>query len=109
MIDGHKVGLMSGVKVRGVSKGQGIGHGFKWGRGQGWGSRSGSISGERSRFGGQGWGQDRDKGRGVKVRVMIGGHKVRDQGLWSRSGCRSWCQVKGGVKVRGPGRGLMFG
>ena len=74
----------SGVKVDG--QGQGKGHGVKSGegsrlgvqvRGQGlgvkvWGSRSGS------RF----W----DQGRGVKVRVMIGGHKV-------------------GVNVRGQGQG----
>ena len=36
---------------------------------------------------------------------MIGGHKVRGQGRWSRSGYRSWGQVVRGVKVGGPGRG----
>ena len=45
---------------------------------------------------------------GVKVRVMIGGHKV-GQGRWSRSGYRSWGQVGGGVKVGGTGRGSRSG
>ena len=45
---------------------------------------------------------------GVKVRVMIGGHKV-GQGRWSRSGYRSWGQVGGGVKVGGSGRGSRSG
>ena len=68
--------------------------------GSSWGL--GSRSGEGSRS-------------GVKVRVMIGGHKVGGQGRWSRSGNRSWGQVGGGVKVGGPGRwsrsgeGSMFG
>ena len=30
---------------------------------------------------------------------MVGGHKVRGQGRWSRSGYRSWGQVVRGVKV----------
>ena len=30
---------------------------------------------------------------------MIGGHKVGGQGRWSRSGNRSWGQVRGEVKV----------
>ena len=42
---------------------------------------------------------------GVKVRDMIGCHKVRGQGRWSRSGYRSWGQVGGGVKVGGQGLG----
>ena len=41
----------------------------------------------------------RGQGRRIKVRVMIGGHKVGGQGRWSRSGYRSWGQVGGGVKV----------
>ena len=39
---------------------------------------------------------------------MIGGHKV-GQGRWSRSGYRSWGQVRGGVKVGGSGRGSRSG
>ena len=45
---------------------------------------------------------------GVKVRVMIGGHKV-GQGRWSGSGYRSWGQVGGGVKVGGSGQGSRSG
>ena len=69
-------------------------------------------------------GQGRGQGRGIKVRVMIGGHKVggqgqgighgvksgRGQGLGSRSGVKVWGGVKVGVKVvvkvRGQGRGV---
>ena len=62
---------------------------------------------------GQGQGLDRvsvrGQGSGVKVRVMIGSHRVRGQGRWSRSGYRSWGQVGGGsrsgVQVRGQGLG----
>ena len=57
----------------------------------------------------------RGQGRRIKVRVMIGGHKVGGQGRWSRSGYRSWGQVGGGVKVgvqvrsQGLGRGQGLG
>ena len=40
----------------------------------------------------------RGQGCGVKVRVMIGGHKVRGQGRWSRY--RSWGQVGRGLGSR---------
>ena len=59
-----------------------------------WGQGCGQGRGSRS------WGQ----GRWVKVRVMIGGHKVRSQGGWSRSDYKSWGQVGGGSKL-GPGQG----
>ena len=44
----------------------------------------------------------RGQGPGVKVKVMIGSHKVGGQGRWSRSGYRSWGQVG---EVWGPGEG----
>ena len=52
------------------------------------------MSGKGSRFGGQGCGQGSELRSGVKVRVMIGGHKVWGQGRGSVSG----------VKVRGVSR-----
>ena len=66
----------SEVKVSG--QGQGKGHGVKSGEG----SRLGSRSGEGLRFGVKVRGQ----GHGVKVRVMIGGHKVWGQGRGSMLG-----------------------
>ena len=72
------------------------------------GSRSGSRSGEGSRFWSRSGVKVRGQCHGVKVRVMIGGHKV-GQGRWSRSGYRSWGQVGGGVKVDGSGRGSRSG
>ena len=42
----------------------------------------------------------RGQGHGIKVRVMIGGLKVGGQGLWSRSGYRSWGQVGRGLGSR---------
>ena len=86
MIGGHKVGgqgqgighgfksgegLRLGVQVRG--QGLGRGHGF---RGQSLGSRLWSRSGVNVR----------GQGHGVKVRVMIGGHKVWGQGQASMLG-----------------------
>ena len=50
----------------------------------------------------------RGQGRGVKVRVMIGGHKVGGQGRWSRSGYRSWGQVGEGSRLGILG-GVRFG
>ena len=44
--------------------------------------------------------QGQGQGRGVKIRVMIGGHKVGGQGRWSRSGYRSWGQVGRGLGSR---------
>ena len=78
-------------------------------RGQGWGPGRGSRSAEGSRFGVKVVVKVRGKGCGIKVRVMIGGHKVRGQGRWSRSGYRSWGPVMRGVKVWGPGRGSRSG
>ena len=68
-----------GVKV----SGQGKGH-DRWS--QGLGSRSVV--------------KVRGQGRGVKVRVIIGDHKVGGQGRWSRSGYRSWDQVGRGLGSR---------
>ena len=88
------------------------------------GSRSGRGQGLGSRLWSRSWVKVRGQGHGVKVRIMIGSHKVRDLGRWSRSGYRSWGQVGGGVKfgsrsgdqgqggvkvvvkVRGQGRGV---
>ena len=48
------------------------------------------------------WVKVKGQGCGVKVRVMIGGHKVKGEGQWSRSGYRSWGQCLG----RGQGLGV---
>ena len=92
----------SEVKVGG--QGQGIGHGVKSGGGvKVGGPGRGSRSGEGSRFGGQGQGQSCGQGQGsmswVKVRVMIGGHKVWGYG-W---GSILEVKVSGVVKVMGRG------
>ena len=78
------------------------------GRVQGWGPGRGSRSWEGSRLWSRSGVKVRGQCHGVKVRVMIGGHKV-GQGRWSRSGYRSWGQVGGGVKVWGSGRGSRSG
>ena len=76
--------------------------GSSWGRGQGWGAGQGLGRGQvlGSRLRSRSGVKVRGQGHGVKVRVMIGGHKVGGQGCCSRSGKRSWGQV---------GEGSMFG
>ena len=113
---------MVGVKVGG--QGQGIGHGVK--SGEGWvkvGSRSGVKVWGRVKVGVKVGVKVKGQGRGFKVRVMIGGHKVKGEAQWSRSVYRSWGQclgsgqglgvkvevkvvVKVGVKVMGQGPGV---
>ena len=67
------------------------------------------MSGEGSRLWSRSGGQGRGSRSWVKVRVIIGGHKVGGQARWSRSRYRSWGQVWGGVKVGGSGRGQGLG
>ena len=62
----------------------------------------GSRSGEGSRFGVKVVVKVSGHGRAVKVRFMIGGHKVGGQG----QGIGHWGQIEEGVKVWGPGRGV---
>ena len=77
MIGGHKVGQGRWSRSGYRSWGQ-VGGGVKVGD-SGWGSRSGEGRGQGLE--GQGCSQGRGQGHGVKVRIMIGGHKVWGQGL----------------------------
>ena len=98
MIGGHKVGGQGRwSRSRYRSWGQ-VGGGVKvWGPGRGvkvWGGVN--VWGQGR---GQGCGQGQGQGRGIKVRDMIGGHKVLGQGLGSMLGVK----IRGVVKVMGRG------
>ena len=100
---GVKVRVMiSGHKVRGQGRWSRSGY-RSWGQ-VGEGSRSGvQVRGQglgRGQGRGEGCGQGRGSRSGVKVRVMISGHKVVGQGQGSEcQGSRSGEWSGGGVKV----------
>ena len=110
---GVEVVVKVGVKVGGSRSGSRLGsmsgEGSRFGgrgcKGRGSRSREGSMlgsrSGEGSWFGSQGCGQ----GRGVKVRGMIGGHKV---GVNVRGQCLGEGVMVRGMRVKIVGVGVIW-